>query len=64
MGLRGEQVSKKQSKMKLSTLSKKQIDDHIRLLTKSIKQLESQKKYLQKLKADRKIHPVNLEEGD
>lgn len=64
MGLRGEQVSKKQSKMKLSTLSKKQIDDHIRLLTKSIKQLESQKKYLQKLKADRKIYPVNLEEGD
>jgi hypothetical protein len=50
--------------MKLSTLSKKQIDDHIRLLTKSIKQLESQKKYLQKLKADRKIYPVNLEEGD
>ena len=44
--------------------SQKQIDEQIRLLTKSIKQLESQKKYLQKLKADKKIYPVNPEEGD
>jgi hypothetical protein len=44
--------------------TQKQIDEQIQLLTKSIKQLESQKKYLQKLKADKKIYPVNPEEGD
>jgi hypothetical protein len=44
--------------------SQKQIDEQIWLLTKSIKQLESQKKYLLKLKADKKIYPVNPEEGD
>ena len=44
--------------------SQKQIDEQIRLLTKSIKQLESQKKYLQSLKSKVKIYPTNPEEGD
>ena len=58
-----EQVYERKIKMK-THFSQKQIDEQIRLLTKSIKQLESQKKYLQKLKADKKIYPVNPEEGD
>jgi hypothetical protein len=63
MELCWEQVYEREIKMK-TDFSQKQIDEQIRLLTKSIKQLESQKKYLQKLKADKKIYPVNPEEGD
>ena len=44
--------------------TQKQLDDQIKLLNKSIKQLESQKKYLQSLKSKVKIYPTNPEEGD
>lgn len=50
--------------MKLNDLNDKQIEEQLKLLNKSIKQLESQKKSLLKIKASKKIYPVNPEEGD
>ena len=50
--------------MKLNSLNEKQIDDYIKVLNKSIKQLDKQKKYLLRIKANKKIYSVNPEEGD
>lgn len=50
--------------MKLNELNDKQIDDYIKVLNKSIRHLEKQKKYLKKIKASKKIYSVNNEEGD
>jgi len=50
--------------MKLNELNDKQIDDYIKVLNKSIKHLNKQKKYLLNIKARKKIYIVNNEEGD
>ncbi len=50
--------------MKLNSLNEKQIDDYIKILNKSIKHLEKQKKYLLRIKANKNVYSVNPEEGD